>query len=389
MLDPSLTQNADAALTGDQRDWLRVLREFCEREFDDGVVRAQLADAESTDEASLGALARLGELGFTGLPVEERFGGAGGGYRDATLFLEEAVRGRAPVAPYSVTLIVAGLLTSFGTQEQKLDLLGRVCDGGVLAIAMSEPQAGSDVAALATTAVAVDGGWRLSGQKVWCSYAHLSSHVLVVCRRPGSTRHEGMSMLLVPVGADGMKLRLIETMAGSDTSEVFLDDCFVPSSALVGVEGAGWMQLMAGLNVERVILAAVALGLAQRAFDDALAYAKSREQFGRPIGSFQVTQHKLADMATALVQARALTRWVAGLIDEQPERLLPQEASMAKLAASETARMCALEGMQILGGYGYATEYLMERYARSALAFTVFGGTSEIQRNIIARTLGL
>jgi alkylation response protein AidB-like acyl-CoA dehydrogenase len=146
---------------------------------------------------------------------------------------------------------------------------------------------------------------------------------------------------------------------------------------------------MAGLNNERVILGAQALGLAQRAFDDALAYAKDRVQFGRPIGSFQAIQHKFADLATELAQARLLVRSVARMTDADPDRVLAQEASMVKLATTELSKRCALEGMQIMGGYGYATEYPMERYLRGAVVSTVFGGTSEIQRNIIAKTLGL
>ena len=147
---------------------------------------------------------------------------------------------------------------------------------------------------------------------------------------------------------------------------------------------------MAGLNNERVILAATALGLAQRAFDDALAYAKERRQFGRPIGTLP------GDLSTSsprwrpdLAQVRLLVRWVARLTDEDPGRMLPQEASMAKLAATELAKRCALEGLQIMGGYGYATEYPMERHLRTAVVTTIYGGTSEIQKNIIAKTLGL
>jgi isovaleryl-CoA dehydrogenase len=146
---------------------------------------------------------------------------------------------------------------------------------------------------------------------------------------------------------------------------------------------------MAGLNNERVILAATALGLAQRAFDDALAYAKERRQFGRPIGTFQALQHKFAEMATDLARTRLLVHWVARMTDEDPGRMLPQEASMAKLAATELAKRCALDGLQIMGGYGYATEYPMERHLRQALVTTIYGGTSEIQKNIIAKTLGL
>jgi alkylation response protein AidB-like acyl-CoA dehydrogenase len=181
----------------------------------------------------------------------------------------------------------------------------------------------------------------------------------------------------------------IETLGGSETSELHLDEVRVPERNLLGAEGSGWIQLMAGLNNERVILAALALGLAQRSFDDTLAYVKERRQFGRPVGSFQALQHRLAELATDLVQARLLLRWVARLTDEDPRRMLPREASMVKLATTELAKRCALEGVQMAGGYGYAREYPMERHLRAAVVTTIYGGTSEIQKNIIARTLGL
>jgi alkylation response protein AidB-like acyl-CoA dehydrogenase len=265
-----------------------------------------------------------------------------------------------------------------------------VAKGGTLAIAMSEPDAGSDVAALKTRARLEDGEWVLNGAKMWCSYAHKADQVLIVCRtREAEDRHEGMSMIFVPRGADGFTITPIQTLGGEETNELHLEDVRVPEDNLLGTEGNGWIQLMAGLNNERVILAATSLGMAQRAFDDALAYAKERRQFGRPIGSFQALQHRFADMATDLTQARLLVRWVARMTDEDPMRMLPQEASMAKLAATELAKRCALEGVQIMGGYGYAKEYPMERHLRSAVVTTIYGGTSEIQRNIIAKTLGL
>ena len=146
---------------------------------------------------------------------------------------------------------------------------------------------------------------------------------------------------------------------------------------------------MAGLNVERLILAATMLGIAQRVFDDIIVYVKERKQFGRPIGSFQSLQHRLADMATELEAARLMTRWVATMTDEDPDRMLPREASMVKLYVTEVSRRAALDGMQMMGGYGYSSEYDMERLVRTALVSTIYGGTSEIQRNIIAKTLGL
>ena len=379
---------ADAGLTEEQRDFVAAIRDFAARECTPDRLEA-LTDG-GTDGHSEEIAARLAELGWYGLTIPEELGGSEGAFLDAALFLEETTRGQVPIGAYGVTLIVVGALNRFGSQEQKRDLLGRVSRGGALAIAMSEPEAGSDVAALKTRARRDDGEWVLEGTKMWCSYAHKASHVLIVCRTgEGSERHDGMSMIFVPREAQGFTITPIQTLGGEETNELHLDGVRVPDDALLGTEGNGWLQLMAGLNNERVILAAIALGLAQRAFDDALAYAKERRQFGRRIGAFQAIQHKFADMATELAQTRLLVRWVARLTDEDPGRMLPQEASMAKLAATELAKRCALEGMQILGGYGYAKEYAMERHLRSAVVTTVYGGTSEIQRNIIAKTLGL
>jgi alkylation response protein AidB-like acyl-CoA dehydrogenase len=163
----------------------------------------------------------------------------------------------------------------------------------------------------------------------------------------------------------------------------------VPADRVLGEVNGGWMQLMAGLNVERLILAATGLGAAQRAFDDALAFIKEREQFGRPVGSFQAIKHRVADLATELEATRLLIYDVARKVDEDPQRMLPREASMAKLKATELAKRCALEGMQMMGGYGYATEYDMERHVRNTLVMSIYGGTNEIQREIVARTYGL
>jgi alkylation response protein AidB-like acyl-CoA dehydrogenase len=146
---------------------------------------------------------------------------------------------------------------------------------------------------------------------------------------------------------------------------------------------------MAGLNVERLILSAIQLGVTERAFDDALAYVKERKQFGRPIGSFQALQHRLADLATGIEAAKLMTYWVATLVDEDPDRMLPKEASMVKLFVTELGKRVTLEGMQMMGGYGYSSEYDMERLVRQSLVATIYGGTSEIQRTIIAKTLGL
>jgi len=384
-----LTAALPSGLSDEQQQFVEAIRDFCSREFGTTEKLAELTN-NFTDPHNHDVARKMADLGWYGLCISEEYGGSGGSFLDATLFLEETTRGQAPIGGYAVTQIVIGALNRFGSEEQKQELLGRVARGGTLAIAMSEPESGSDVASLKTSARRENGEWVLSGSKMWCSFAHKASHVLVVCRSERTDNpHEGMSMILVPHDAEGFTITPIATLGGEDTNELHLDDVRVPESALLGTEGGGWMQLMAGLNNERVILAATALGLAQRAFDDALAYAKERRQFGRPVGTFQALQHKFADMATDLARTRLLVRWVARMTDEEPGRLLPQEASMAKLAATELAKHCALEGLQIMGGYGYATEYPMERHLRAALVTTIYGGTSEIQKNIIAKTLGL
>jgi alkylation response protein AidB-like acyl-CoA dehydrogenase len=186
-----------------------------------------------------------------------------------------------------------------------------------------------------------------------------------------------------------MEIRGIETMGGRVVNDVFFSDCHVPAENLIGTEGKAWMQLMAGLNVERLIIAAQSLGFARRALDDTLEYVKERKQFGRPIGSFQALSQRLADMATEVECSRLLTYDVAQKVHANPGALFPREASMAKLKVTETAKKVALEGMQMMGGYGYATEYDMERHVRTTIVSTIYGGTSEIQRDIIAKTLGL
>jgi len=383
----SFESSPASGLTDEQNDFVAAIRDFCERE------RWEVPEGDHHSDA---VAAKMAGLGWYGLQIAEEHGGSGGSFLDACLFLEETTRGLVPIGGYGVTLICVGALNRFGSEEQKAELLGRVCKGGTLAIAMSEPDAGSDVASLKckarrdTQTGTGDDEWVISGAKMWCSYAHKASHTLIVCRtEEGSERHDGLSMIFVPHDAEGFTITPIPTMGGEETNELHLDDVRVPESALLGTEGNGWIQLMAGLNYERTILAATSLGLAQRAFDDTLAYVKERKQFGRPVGSFQALQHRLAELATDITQARLLVRYVARLTDEDPLRMLPAEASMAKLAATELAKRCALEAVQMAGGYGYATEYPMERHLRAAVVTTIYGGTSEIQKNIIAKTLGL
>jgi len=379
----------DFSLSDEQQDFVAAIRDFCQRECGTAEQREKLTNGY-TEAHSKELYVRMAELGWLGLTIPEQYGGSDGTMLDACLFMEETSRGLAPIGGYATTLIVAGATRRFGTEEQKTDFLGGIASGSVEAIAMTEPEAGSDVGSLTTEAKRVNGGFVLNGQKVFCSNAHISDHVLVVARTTkGEDKHQGLSMIFVSRDADGMEIQPIDTMGGRETNHLYFSDCEAPADAVLGEVDAGWMQLMAGLNVERLILAATMLGIAQRAFDDVLAYVKERRQFGRPIGSFQALQHRLADLATELEAARLMTWWVASLTDEDPDRMLPREASMVKLHVTEIAKKVALEGMQMMGGYGYSSEYDMERLVRQTLVSTIYGGTSEIQRNIIAKTLGL
>jgi alkylation response protein AidB-like acyl-CoA dehydrogenase len=379
----------DFKLTDEQRDFVTAIRDFCQRELGTQEKREHLTNGY-TELHNQGIYSKMADLGWLGVTIPEEYGGSGGTMLDACLFMEETSRGLAPIGGYATTLIVAGATKRFGTDEQKERVLGGIAKGSVEAIAMTEPEAGSDVGSLSTEAVRSNGGYVINGQKVFISNAHLSDHVLVVCRTTkGENKHEGLSMIFVPKDTQGMEMKPIDTMGGRETNTVYFNDCEVPAEQLLGEQDHGWTQLMAGLNTERLILAATMLGIGQRAFDDALAYAKERKQFGRPIGSFQALQHRFADLATDLEAARLMTWWVAALNDEDPERMLPKEASMVKLFVTETAQRVALEGMQMMGGYGYSSEYDMERLVRSTLVSTIYGGTSEIQRGIIAKTLGL
>jgi len=379
----------DFALSDEQNDFVDAIRNFCDRECGTQDQRERLTEGY-VERHNFAIYEQMAELGWLGVTIPEEYGGSGGSMLDACLFMEETSRGLAPIGGYATTLIVAGATQRFGSEEQKREILGGISGGAVEAIAMTEPEAGSDVGALSTKAEAVDGGFVLNGQKVFCSNAHIADHVLVVARTTrGEDKHAGMTMLWVPQGADGMEVIPIETMGGSETNHLYFTDCAVPSDAVLGEVDQAWTQLMAGLNVERLILAATMLGIAQRAFDDALLYVKERRQFGKPIGSFQALQHRLADLATDLEAARLMTRWVATLTDEDPDRMLPQQASMVKLFVTEVAKRTTIEGMQLMGGYGYSSEYDMERLVRAAMVSTIYGGTSEIQRTIIAKTLGL
>ena len=388
----TITASPISGLTDEQRNFQAAIRDFAERECGTAEQREQLTNHyEELHNQEI--YEQLGELGWLGVSVDEAYGGAGAGMVDACVFLEETMRGLVPIAGYGVSLIVAGAYERFGNEEQKQEILSGICGGRVEAIAMSEPGAGSDVGALSCKAEKSSddgGGYVLNGQKTWISAAHLADHILVIARSDNSgSKHEGLTMFSVPTDAEGVEIRGIQTMGGKEVNDVFLTDCFIADERVLGEPGNGWMQLMAGLNVERLILAATALGIGQRAFDDLLDYVKERHQFGRPVGSFQSLKHRIADLATELECTRLLVYDVARKVDADPAQMLPREASMAKLKATEVAKHVSLEGMQMMGGYGYASEYDMERHVRATLVMSIYGGTNEIQREIVSKTYGL
>ncbi len=376
-------------LSDEQLAFVEAIRDFSQRECGTREQRDALTD-NGREPHNQQLYERVAQLGWPGVCIPEEYGGSGGGAVDMCLMLEETARGQVPMAFVGVTMITAGAVQRFGSDELKEEILGGITNGRVECIAMSEPEAGSDVGNLSCRAERANGGYAINGQKTWITGAHAADHVLLVCRtnRTGN-KHEGLSMISVPAGADGMEIRGIETMGGREVNDIFFTDCHVEAERLIGNQDQGWRQLMAGLNHERLIIAAQALGIAQRAFDDALSYVKERKQFGRPIGSFQALKHRLADLATELEATRLLVYDTAIRVDANPGELFPREASMAKLKATEIAKRAALEGMQMMGGYGYAVEYDMERHVRTAVVTTIYGGTSEIQRDIIGKTLGL
>ncbi|MFJ2264545.1 acyl-CoA dehydrogenase family protein [Streptomyces sp. NPDC087844] len=375
-------------LTPEQSDFVAAVRDFAKRECGTRDQRDALT-GDGRDRHHPGLYGRLAGLGWLGVCLPEEYGGSGGGLADACLFLEETSYGMIPAGGFVTSVITAKAYERFGTERQKREVLTGVGRGRVLAIAMSEPAAGSDVGALTCRARrGPDGDWLIDGQKTWISNAHIADSILLVARTSGD-KHAGLTMFHVPVDTPGVEIRGIETMGGREVNDVHLTGVRLPADAVVGEVDNGWRQLMAGLNHERLFLAAGMLGLARRAFDDAVGYVREREQFGRPVGSFQAMRHRIADLATEIECTRLLVREVALDCDAEPDRLFPREASMAKLKATETAKRAALEGMQMMGGYGYATEYDMERHLRAAVVSTVYGGTSEIQRDVIGKTYGL
>lgn len=335
---------------------------------------------------------KMADMGFFGLMISEEHGGLGLGVFEYCLVAEQLARGWLSVA--SLLARGNGMGGEF-TEEQKRELLPRMASGDYLgAFALSEAEAGSDVANLSTRAERDGDEWIVNGTKMWCTYADQADYLVLFARtspRDPDKRHRGISAFLVdkergsfPDGITGNPVRKIG-YHGWDTWELSFDGFRLPASAMIGEEGKGFALAMSGLEVGRVHTAARAVGLAQAAYEDAVEYAKTREQFGGPLTQFQDVRFTLARMAAEIESARQLYRYVASEIDSG--RRADKEASMAKYIASEMAERVTSEAMQIHGGAGYTTDFAVERHWRDARLTRIFEGANAIQLRVISDTI--
>jgi butyryl-CoA dehydrogenase len=363
------------------------------RQFIDRDVKPTVRDVEHANEYPEAWIEQMKRIGIYGLAIPEEYGGAPVStpcYVDVT---QELARGWMSLAgAMGGHTVVAKLIVLFGTEEQKQAYLPAMATGDLRAtMALTEPAGGSDLQNMTTVARADGDEFVINGSKTWISNARRSGLIALLCKTdPNATpKHKGISVLLVEQGTRGLTVsRDLPKLGykGVESCELAFDDCRVPQSAILGGEpGKGFSQMMKGLETGRIQVASRALGVATAALEDALAYAQDRESFGQPIWKHQAVGHYLADMATKLTAARQLTRYAAERYDKG-ERC-DMEAGMAKLFASEVAMEIALNAVRIHGGYGYSTEYDVERYFRDAPLMIVGEGTNEIQRNVIASQL--
>ncbi|MBC6459496.1 acyl-CoA dehydrogenase family protein [Actinomadura sp. HBU206391] len=359
-------------------------------EFVDDQVRPVVRELEHTDTYPEALIEQMKRLGVYGLLVPEEHGGSEVSAPCFALVTEQLARGWMSLAgAMGGHSVVAFLLREFGTDEQRRRYLPAMATGELRAtMALTEPGGGSDLQAMRTRAVPDGDSFVIDGVKTWISNARRAGLIALLCKTDPAADppHKGVSVLLVEGGHKVSRDLPKLGYKGVESCEVVFDAVRVPRSAVLGgAEGAGFAQMMRGLEVGRIQVAARALGVGQAAFDDALAYAQQRESFGVPIWKHQSISNYLADMATSLRAARLLTLDAADRL--QSGRRADMEAGMAKLFASETAMKVAMDALRIHGGYGYSTEFDVERYFRDAPLMIVGEGTNEIQRNVITRQL--
>ena len=370
-----------------ERELVRTVADFVDKR-----VRPVVRDLEHDNVYPEALIETMKELGIYGLAIPEPYGAGAVSCACFAMVTEELARGWMSLAgAMGGHTVVAALLGHFGTDEQKQRYLPRMATGELRAtMALTEPGGGSDLQAMRTTARKDGEGYVVNGSKTWITNARRAGVIALLCKTdPTATpAHRGISILLVEPGPGFTVSRDLPKLGykGVESCELSFDDFRVPADALLGdEEGKGFAQMMRGLEVGRIQVAARATGVARAALDDALAYAQQRESFGQPIWKHQAIGHYLADMATKVTAARQLLLYAADRVDSQ-ERA-DMEAGMAKLFASEVAMEVALNALRIHGGYGYSTEFDIERYFRDAPLMIVGEGTNEIQRNVIASQL--
>jgi alkylation response protein AidB-like acyl-CoA dehydrogenase len=378
----------DLELSPEQQQMIDTVKRFVERE-----VRPVARSLEHADEYPTRLVARMRELGLFGLGVPSEFGGLGVDYVTYARVFEELSRGWMSLAGVIGTHgIVCYLVRNFGTDEQQRIWLPRLAAGELRgALALTEPEGGSDVANLRTSARRDGDGWLIKGGKQFITNTH-EGNAFAVVARTGGAGAGGLSAFLVEKEQvapgtliEGQPLKKLG-YKGLKTSPLTFDECRVPAGALIGgVEGRGFAQVMSGLEVGRINVAARAVGVARAALEDSLAYARGRVTFGKPIIEHQAIAHKLADIATDVEAARWL--YLAAAWKKDRGERCDVEAGMAKLFASTICTRATFEGIQIHGGYGYTDEYDVERYYRDAPLFTVGEGTNEILRTVITKGL--
>ncbi|MBN9475927.1 MAG: butyryl-CoA dehydrogenase [Bordetella sp. SCN 67-23] len=337
------------------------------------------------------AYEKVAKLGWLRLLIPEDQGGDGGTIFDYALMCEGLARYGFDFATAFMVATFTGMnIVKFGTPEQKERYLPAFMRGELrFSISISEPQAGSDAASTRTRAEPRDQGWMIRGQKLWCSGAAARNVVIAMLVRTDkeAKKHKGLSVLLVPNDTKGLDIRRLPTMArrATGTTEIFVDDAWVPDANMMGEPGDGWSIITDHLELERIAVSAAYVGNAQQAVSDALRYAHERIQFDQPIYDFQVIRHMLADMQTAVDASRLMVYRAADMASRGLS--CSREVSMAKLMASETLQTVTRQGMQILGGHSMLPESDMERYFREGMQSTIGGGTSQIQRSIIAKAM--
>ncbi len=381
----SITPN----LPDEEQLLVQTVRDFINRE-----VRPAVRELEHANTYPEAWIEQMKQIGIYGLAIPEEYGGNPVSMPCYVEVTQELSRGWMSLAgAMGGHTVVAKILTLFGTEEQKQRYLPKMATGEIRAtMALTEPGGGSDLQNMKTTALPSEGGGlAVNGSKIWISNARRSGLIALLCKTDPNAqpRHKGISVVLVEQGTTGMSVsRDLPKLGykGVESCEVVFEDCRVPASAILGgLPGKGFAQMMKGLETGRIQVAARALGVATAALEDALRYAQDRESFGQPIWKHQSIGNYLADMATKLTAARQLTRYAAERYDSG-ERC-DMEAGMAKLFASEVAMEIALNAVRIHGGYGYSTEFDVERYFRDAPLMIVGEGTNEIQRNVIVNQL--